>query len=127
MTAIELCATPRAGKTGVRIGTSGWTYGTWRGVFYPKGLPHRLELNYIGRCFNTVEINATFYRLQRPDVFRRWAADTPDGFVFAVKDLGALAEKKGTSAAFGKRIAELRSRHARKGSLIKRFDEAGLK
>jgi uncharacterized protein YecE (DUF72 family) len=94
MTAIELCATPRAGKTGVRIGTSGWTYGTWRGVFYPKGLPHRLELNYIGRCFNTVEINATFYRLQRPDVFRRWAADTPDGFVSAVKGSRFITHRK---------------------------------
>jgi uncharacterized protein YecE (DUF72 family) len=69
----------------VRIGTSGWLYPPWRGVFYPPKLPHRSELRYLSSKLNAVEINGTFYSLQRPDSFRRWHAETPDDFVFAVK------------------------------------------
>ncbi|WP_119462316.1 DUF72 domain-containing protein [Rhodospirillaceae bacterium SYSU D60014] len=69
----------------IRIGISGWTYPSWRGVFYPKGLPHRRELTYASRCFNSIEINGTFYALQRPDSFQRWYQETPEGFVFAIK------------------------------------------
>lgn len=69
----------------VRIGISGWTYAGWRGVFYPGKLPHREELPFAARTFPTVEINGTFYSLQRPTSFARWAADTPEDFVFAVK------------------------------------------
>ena len=68
-----------------RVGTSGWLYPPWRGVFYPKGLPHRRELEYLSSRLSTVEINGTFYSLQRPDSFRRWHDETPDGFTFAVK------------------------------------------
>lgn len=67
------------------IGISGWTYGGWRGTFYPKGLAHRRELEYASRRFNSIEINGTFYRLQRPENFERWHAETPRGFRFAVK------------------------------------------
>jgi uncharacterized protein YecE (DUF72 family) len=69
----------------IRIGTSGWLYPPWRGVFYPKGLPHRRELEYISRQVDSVEINGSFYSLQRPASYQRWAAETPDDFVFAVK------------------------------------------
>lgn len=69
----------------IRIGISGWTYAAWRGVFYPKGLPRKQELAYAGRQFRSVEINGTFYGLQRPESFARWRAETPDGFVFAIK------------------------------------------
>jgi uncharacterized protein YecE (DUF72 family) len=69
----------------VRIGTSGWRYPPWRGVFYPKGLAQRRELEYLSRQLSTVEINGTFYSLQRPESFARWHAETPDGFIFAVK------------------------------------------
>src|SRR5215510_6890572 len=69
----------------VRIGISGWTYAPWRGVFYPKGLPHKQELAYAASQFGTVEINGTFYGMQRPDAFAAWAEQSPDGFVFAVK------------------------------------------
>jgi uncharacterized protein YecE (DUF72 family) len=69
----------------IRIGTSGWLYPPWRGVFYPKGLPHRRELEYISRKVNSVEINGSFYSLQRPASYLKWAAETPDDFVFAVK------------------------------------------
>ena len=69
----------------VRVGISGWTYPPWRGVFYPKGLPHRSELSYVGERMATLEINGTFYALQRPESFRAWHDHTPDGFVFSVK------------------------------------------
>lgn len=69
----------------VRIGISGWTYPPWRGVFYPRGLPHKRELNYAASVFHSIEINGTFYSLQRPVSFDKWAAATPDDFVFSVK------------------------------------------
>jgi uncharacterized protein YecE (DUF72 family) len=67
------------------VGISGWTYPPWRGVFYPKGLPQRAELAYVAERMPTVEINGSFYSLQRPDSYRSWRAQTPDGFLFAVK------------------------------------------
>jgi uncharacterized protein YecE (DUF72 family) len=75
--------TTRAGA--VRIGLSGWAYPPWRGVFYPKGLAQKKELAYAARQFPTIEINGTFYGLQRPDTFAAWADQVPDGFVFSVK------------------------------------------
>ena len=71
--------------TELRIGTSGWNYPHWRGTFYPKGLPHRRELEYLSTRMNSVEINGSFYSLQRPSSYRKWADETPPGFVFAVK------------------------------------------
>jgi len=73
----------KAGK--IRVGISGWSYASWRGVFYPNGLPHKQELAYAARRFASIEINGTFYGLQRPDAFARWRSETPDGFVFAIK------------------------------------------
>ena len=69
----------------VRIGISGWTYKPWRGVFYPEDLAQKRELEYASNTFNSIEINGTFYSLQRPTSFERWAAETPDDFVFSVK------------------------------------------
>jgi uncharacterized protein YecE (DUF72 family) len=69
----------------VRIGTSGWLYPPWRGVFYPSGLAHRRELEYLSGRLRSVEINGSFYSLQRPSSYRNWYAATPDDFVFAVK------------------------------------------
>ncbi len=69
----------------LRIGISGWRYAPWRGKFYPKDLPQRLELHYASRQFDTIEINGSFYSLQRPESWRSWYRDTPRGFVFAVK------------------------------------------
>jgi uncharacterized protein YecE (DUF72 family) len=74
-----------AGKGDIRIGISGWTYGGWRGRFYPEGLTHKRELAYAAGILGSIEINGTFYSLQRPDSFARWAAEVPDDFVFAVK------------------------------------------
>jgi uncharacterized protein YecE (DUF72 family) len=68
-----------------RIGISGWTYPPWRRVFYPDGLPQRRELEFASRQVGSIEINGTFYALQRPESFRAWAEETPDRFVFSVK------------------------------------------
>jgi uncharacterized protein YecE (DUF72 family) len=67
------------------VGISGWIYPPWRGEFYPKGLPHRQELSYAASKLSSIEINGSFYSLQRPASYYRWAAETPPGFVFAVK------------------------------------------
>jgi uncharacterized protein YecE (DUF72 family) len=68
-----------------RIGISGWTYPPWRGVFYPPGLPHRRELEFASRQVSSIEINGSFYALQRPESFHAWVAETPERFVFSVK------------------------------------------
>lgn len=70
---------------GCYIGISGWQYGGWRGEFYPDDLPHRRELEYASRVLNSIEINGTFYSLKSPASFEKWAAQTPDDFVFSVK------------------------------------------
>jgi uncharacterized protein YecE (DUF72 family) len=67
------------------VGISGWRYPAWRGVFYPPGLAQRRELEYASARMNSLEINGSFYSLQRPELYRAWAAQTPEGFVFAVK------------------------------------------
>jgi uncharacterized protein YecE (DUF72 family) len=69
----------------IRIGISGWRYKNWRGDFYPSGLQQRRELEFASRIFSSIEINGTFYSLQRPAYFRQWAAETPDNFLFALK------------------------------------------
>jgi uncharacterized protein YecE (DUF72 family) len=69
----------------VRIGISGWRYDPWRKVFYPEGMPQRRELEFCGRHFPTVEINGSFYSLQRPEYYQQWYDETPQGFLFAVK------------------------------------------
>ena len=69
----------------VRIGISGWTYPRWRGTFYPRWLPQRQELRYAAERMNSVEINGSFYSLQRRSSFEAWAASVPEDFVFAVK------------------------------------------
>ncbi len=69
----------------VRIGISGWRYEPWRGIFYPRGLAQRRELEFCARHFPTVEINGSFYSLQRPEFYDAWYREAPPGFVFAVK------------------------------------------
>jgi uncharacterized protein YecE (DUF72 family) len=83
--AIKSSQTPDPPHARIRIGISGWRYAGWRGVFYPPRLAQRRELEYAASLFPSVEINGTFYSLQRPSSFRQWAAATPADFVFAVK------------------------------------------
>jgi uncharacterized protein YecE (DUF72 family) len=69
----------------IYIGISGWRYQGWRGAFYPEKLPHRRELEFASRRFNTIELNGSFYSLQRPQSFAQWHEQTPPDFVFAIK------------------------------------------
>jgi uncharacterized protein YecE (DUF72 family) len=73
------------GVARVRIGTSGWLYPPWRGTFYPPGLAQRRELEHLSGLMDTVELNGSFYSLQRPESYASWAARTPADFLFAVK------------------------------------------
>ncbi len=69
----------------IRIGISGWRYKGWRGTFYPKDLPQRAELAYAAEKFSSIELNGSFYSLQRPEHYARWYAETPPDFRFSVK------------------------------------------
>ena len=69
----------------IRIGISGWRYPPWRGTFYPKGLAQKKELPYAASKVSIIEINGSFYSLQRPSSYAGWYASTPDDFVFSVK------------------------------------------
>lgn len=69
----------------VRIGLSGWTYAPWAGHFYPEGLSPRRQLAYAASIFRAIEVNGSFYRLQTPRTYARWAEETPEDFLFAVK------------------------------------------
>ena len=69
----------------IHIGISGWRYTPWRGDFYPQGLAQKRELQFASRAVNSIEINGSFYALQRPDRYAQWYADTPALFVFSVK------------------------------------------
>src|SRR5512139_1315641 len=78
----------------LRVGTSGYQYRHWRGVLYPEGLPQREWLPHYARFFDTVELNATFYRLPTPDAVERWRTVVPRGFTFAVKGSRYLTHLK---------------------------------
>jgi uncharacterized protein YecE (DUF72 family) len=99
-------------KTGrIFTGIGGWTYEPWRGVFYPKGLPHARELSYAGDHLTSIEVNGTFYSTQTPKTFRKWASEVPDGFVFSLK---------------GPRYAVNRRVLVEAGDSIKRFLDSGI-
>lgn len=69
----------------IRIGISGWTYPPWRGVYFPQDLPQKKELEYAAHHFASIEINGSFYSLQRPSSYQAWYEAAPRDFVFAVK------------------------------------------
>jgi uncharacterized protein YecE (DUF72 family) len=69
----------------IRVGIGGWTFEPWRGVFYPEGLAHKRELGFASRALSSIEINGTYYSTFKPDSWRKWREETPDGFVFSVK------------------------------------------
>ena len=72
-----------AGK--IYVGVGGWTFEPWRGAFYPEDLPHKRELEYASRKLTSIEINGTYYSSFKPASWAKWRAETPDGFVFALK------------------------------------------
>ena len=69
----------------IRVGIGGWTYEPWRGQFYPPGLPHKRELEFVAQRVTAIEINSTFYGRQKPATFAAWAKAVPDGFQFSLK------------------------------------------
>jgi uncharacterized protein YecE (DUF72 family) len=69
----------------IHVGIGGWDFDPWRGTFYPPGLPRTRQLAHLGTRLTATEINATFYKLQSPELFARWRDMVPDGFKFAVK------------------------------------------
>jgi uncharacterized protein YecE (DUF72 family) len=95
----------------IYVGIGGWTYEPWRGVFYPRGLPHARELGYAGERLTSIEVNGTFYRTQTPATFRKWASEVPDGFVFSLK---------GPRYAVNRRVLK------EAGDSIKRFLDSGV-
>ena len=97
-----------AARTSIRVGTSGWSYPNWRGLFYPPGVKSADWLACYARQLTTVELNASFYRLPTPAVIDRWSRATPPGFLFAIKawrvitqPAGADLTKRATSDASG--------------------------
>ncbi len=97
----------------MHVGCSGWNYGDWRPLIYPKGLATRDWLERYAELFDTVEVNSTFYRLAKRDAVERWVTRTPEGFVFAVKasryltHVKRLADMKDGIARFYERIEPL--------------------
>lgn len=95
----------------IRVGVGGWTYEPWRGVFYPKGLPHAREFEYAVNHLTAIEINATFYGRQKPASWEKWAKGAPQGFKFAIK---------------ASRYCVTRSKLAEAGEGIAQFLDQGL-
>ncbi len=98
-----------AGK--IHVGVGGWNFAPWRGSFYPKGVTQAQELHYASRQLTAIEINSTFYRLQKPATFRKWHDDTPEGFVFSLK---------------APRFVTNRGRLAEAGASMERFLSSGI-
>jgi uncharacterized protein YecE (DUF72 family) len=102
-------ASAKSGK--IYIGVGGWTFAPWRGVFYPEKLTQAKELEYAASKLTSIEINGTYYGSQKPESFRKWAREVPDGFVFSVK---------------GSRFTTNRRVLAEAGDSIKRFYNQGI-
>ena len=103
-----MMATKRAGKKStapghIRTGMGGWVFAPWRGVFYPDDLVQKRELEYASRQVTAIEINGTYYRAPDAAVYRKWAAETPEGFVFSVKAPRHIVQTKQLATA-GDRI-----------------------
>jgi uncharacterized protein YecE (DUF72 family) len=93
-----------------RIGCSGWNYPHWRELFYPRGLPASRWLEHYSRTFDTVEVNATFYRLPTRKSAARWVEETPDGFTFSVKAsryLTHIKRLRGLAGSLGRLLEPL--------------------
>jgi uncharacterized protein YecE (DUF72 family) len=108
----DITATGNQTVTGAHVGTSGWSYPSWRGDFYPEGADPKTFLSFYAQRFDTVELNTTGYRLPAEDQFARWAEQTPPGFTFAVKMPLTRLDRVGTFVervqALGDRLGPLR-------------------
>jgi uncharacterized protein YecE (DUF72 family) len=101
----------------IRVGVGGWDYDPWRETFYPLKLPKAKQLGHMAARLTAVEINATYYKLQKPELFERWAKATPEGFRFAIKGSRFCSNRKVLGEAgeaverfFGQGLAELGDR-----------------
>jgi uncharacterized protein YecE (DUF72 family) len=95
----------------IRVGIGGWSYEPWRETFYPADVPAKRELEYASRRLTSIEINSTFYRLQKPAVYAKWRDSTPEGFVFSIKAPRFIVQRKELATA---------------GSAIDRFIGSGI-
>ena len=120
----------------IRVGMGGWTFEPWRGVFYPKDVKQKDELAYASRHVTAIEINGTYYSTFKPDSWKKWRDETPDGFVFTIKGSRFTTNRRELAGAgeslerfFAQGIAELGERM---GPIFwqlgpyKKFDEADL-
>jgi uncharacterized protein YecE (DUF72 family) len=85
---------PKATKAKIYIGIGGWVYEPWRGTFYPDGLAQKRELEYASRQVTSIEINGTYYGAQKPESFAKWHDETPDDFVFSLKGLRYITNRR---------------------------------
>ena len=74
-----------ASPVSIRVGVGGWTFESWRDNFYPAGWPQSRELEYASRRLSAIEVNGTYYGLQKAATFAKWRDETPDDFVFSLK------------------------------------------
>jgi uncharacterized protein YecE (DUF72 family) len=95
----------------IRVGVGGWNFAPWRGTYYPAGLVQARELHYSSRELTSIEVNSTFYGLQKPATFKKWRDDTPDDFVFSVKAPRFVTNRRDLASS---------------GSSIERFLDSGL-
>ncbi|CAM2152705.1 DUF72 domain-containing protein [Pararobbsia alpina] len=102
---------PSVERPRVRVGIGGWTFEPWRGTFYPDRLPQSKELEYASHELTAIEINGTYYGLQKPATFAKWRDETPDGFIFSLK---------ATRYATNRRVL------AEAGDSIDRFVQSGI-
>jgi len=83
----------------VRVGIGGWNFEPWRKTFYPPGIAQSQELDYASRHVTSIEINSTFYRLQKPEVFAKWRDSTPPEFMFAIKAPRFIVQRRDLASA----------------------------
>jgi uncharacterized protein YecE (DUF72 family) len=83
----------------VRVGIGGWDYDPWRETFYPPGLARRSQLDYASRQFTSIEVNSTFYRLQKPETFVKWRESTPKDFMFSLKAPRFIVQRSNLATA----------------------------
>jgi uncharacterized protein YecE (DUF72 family) len=101
----------------IHIGIGGWTFEPWRGVFYPDKLSQKKELEYASRKLTAIEINGTYYSTFKPDSWKKWRDETPDGFVFSIKGSRFTTNRRELAGAgeslerfFGQGVSELGDR-----------------
>jgi uncharacterized protein YecE (DUF72 family) len=118
---------PEKRNAPVRLGTQGWVYPSWRGVFYPAGLPAKRELSYYATQFDAVEVDSSFYAIPPRRNLERWREETPPGFVFALKFPQSITHEKalvGAESETEEFVERVRLLGERLGPLLLQFRPA---